>query len=63
MARGSYNKELPKVLWFLSTTHSMFGPYMKKPTALFKKNDYEGAETKFIKFKLNEWGNYIRDED
>ena len=61
MARGHYNKDLPKVLWFLETTHSMFGPYMKKPTALFKKENYEGSGTKFVKFVLNEEGNYIKE--
>ena len=59
MARGRYNKSLPKkIVFFENSIGTFFGPYMKKPTAAFK--DDEGN---FITFTLDENGNYIRQDD
>lgn len=59
MARGSNNFKLPSKISFFVEKSSygeiFYGPYMKKPTSVFKNQVGE-----FLEFKLDNQGNYIR---
>lgn len=56
MARGGYRDKLPNKISFFETEGKNYcGPYLTKPTAVFKN-----TQGKFIEFFLDKDGNYIR---
>lgn len=60
MARGGMNKGLPSRIYFLKSGGDYYnGPYMNKPTALFKKM-HDGE---IIVYERDKENNYIKTEN
>lgn len=58
MPRGHRNSKLPNNIYYLNTSSSYMGPYMKRPTALY--NDYnEDGTCTIVHFVLDKNENYI----